>query len=226
MKRWMMLAALAASSVGCVAAQGDAPVRLLDARALTTGTGGACGIGTTQLPAGVLDISAGNSYLLGLRVETNTGVPTTSIQGRVLGGGGMNDFVLQEVVLSYEATGIAMPAEERIPIYGVFRPATPAEAGSYAILYALGPKAIEVLSESVGLDEEVTVMSTLKLVGRFSSGQTRQTNEVTYPITVIRSANEDGTCPAPKVPATSAWPCDNVGQDGAVCRRPAASPQP
>ncbi len=221
MKRWIMLAALAASSVGCVAGQGDAPVRFVDVRTLS-GTGGTCALGSTQQASGLLDISAGNSYLLGLRVETTTAVPGNVINGRGLGGSGLNDFLFQEVVLSYQSQpSLPLPKEERIPVYGVFRPSTPAESGSFAVLYVLGPKALEVLADSVS-DEEVTVLVTLKVAGRYSSGQTAETNEVTYPITVFSSGYsvDDNSCPAPRVPSTTGWPCDNEGQDNAVCRAP------
>ncbi len=227
MKRWMMLAALAASSMSCVEGRGDAAVRFLDARALS-GSGGACTLGTSQLASGLLDIAAGNSYLLGLRVETTTAVPRNVIGGNNLGGSGLNDFLFEEVILTYESQpSLPLPAEERIPVYGVFRPGTPGESGSFAILYALGPKALEVLAGSVS-DEPVTVLTTLKVAGRYSSGQKSETNEVTYPITVVNSGYnpDDNSCPAPKVPTTSGWACDNVGQDNVVCRTPTASPSP
>ncbi len=223
MKRWMMIAALAASSVGCVANQGDAPVRLLDARRLT-GTEGGCGLGTIQQAAGQLDISGGSSYLLGLRFETNTVSQDLRLGNRSLSGGGLSDFTIQEIIVSYESQpSLPLPAEERIPVYAVFRPNTPAESGSYMILYALGPKALEVLADSVS-DEPVTVLSTIKGAGRFSGGQTAETNEITYPITIINSGFDPmtGTCLDPSFrPVTTGGACGQVGQDnGPICRVP------
>ncbi|HZH76764.1 MAG TPA: hypothetical protein VEY88_12065 [Archangium sp.] len=223
MKRWMMIAALAASSVGCVANQGDAPVRLLDARRLT-GTDGVCALGTTQLAAGQLDISGGSSYLLGLRVETNTSSQELRLGSRLLSGGGLSDFIIQEIIVSYESQpSLPLPTEERIPVYAVFRPNTAAESGSFMVLYALGPKALEVLADSVS-DEPVTVLATIKAAGRFSGGQTAQTNEVIYPITIINSGFDPmtRTCLDPALrPVTTGGSCGQVGQDnGPICRVP------
>ena len=49
MKRLLMLATLAASVTGCVADQGDAPVRFLEVRTLS-GTASECTLGETPEP--------------------------------------------------------------------------------------------------------------------------------------------------------------------------------
>jgi hypothetical protein len=222
MKRLMMIAALAASLVGCVANQGDAPIRFLGTRELTSGSD-SCGLGDRQLTSGRLDISSGNSYLLGLSVETNTVEQETSVNGIPVGGAGLSDITLTEIVLSYDSEpSLALPKEESIPYYAVFRPETSGD--SFALFYVLGPKALTVLQESVTSDAAASVLVTVKGRGRMSGGQVVETNEITFPITVSSSDYQPatGTCANPSLaPVKVPGPCGNYGQDmGPICRLP------
>ncbi|HEX8819224.1 MAG TPA: hypothetical protein VF794_04820 [Archangium sp.] len=216
MTRWMMIAALAASSVGCVANQGDAPVRFLDARTLKD-EGGSCALGETQRPAGQLDVSGGQGYLVALRVETNTVAREIRVGTTTVAGGGLSDFTFRELILTYETSaGLVLPEEERIPLYAVFRPGTSAD-GSYAVLPAFGPEALTALS---GVTAPVTVLSTIKVAGVFSGGQKMETNEITFPVTVINSGYVPGnnTCSRGGLPLEKSWTCGQIGQDnGPIC---------
>ena len=232
MKRLMLVAALAASSSACVANQGDASIRFLQAGALASADG-RCSVATggAQVPQGLLDISGKQSYLLGLVVETNSTQRDITVNGDLLSGPGLNDITLNEVVLSYEASPRVpgLPEEETFPIYGVFRPAT--SSGSYAVLYALGPKALTALEAAVGEGQQVTVFSTIKARGQFSSGMATESNEITFPINIINSGFDPTTlaCPGGLVftPSQAVGPCGQLGQDvGDICRPPPPATTP
>jgi hypothetical protein len=225
MKRLMVLATLAASVTGCVANQGDAPVRFLGARALKSESGG-CGLADLQLAQGSLDISGGGSYLLGVNVETNNISQPIVINGETFSGPGLSDINMREVVLTYQSQpSITLPMEERIPYYAVFRPGT-SSTGSFALMYAIGPKALEALRASVGVGETVTVLSTIKAVGQFSGGAPVETNKITFPIVVYNSGfnpqNPTMLCPVTGQQPVGYWgPCNQVGQDtGPICAVP------
>jgi hypothetical protein len=223
MKRLMMIAALVASSVGCVSNQGDAPIRFLGTRELTPGSD-SCSLGDRQRTSGQLDISSGNSYLLGLSIETNTVQQETRVNGIPVSGPGLSDITLTEIILSYETdASVALPTEERLPYYAVFRPQSSGD--SFALFYILGPKALEALVDSV--DDPVTVFVTVKGRGRMSGGQVVETNEITFPINLINSGfdPESGTC-FDGQPVNIEGPCGNYGQDmGRICR-PATTTTP
>ncbi len=229
MKRWMVLATLAASVTGCVANQGDAPVRFLGARVLKSEAAG-CGLGELQLAQGTLDVSGGGSYLLGVNVETNNISQPIVINGEVFSGPGLSDINMREMVLTYQSQpSLTLPTEERIPFYAVFRPGTTG-TGSFALLYAIGPKALEALQASVAVGETVTVLATLKAVGQFSGGAPVETNKITFPIIVYNSGfnPQTGTCPVAGQQPVGYWgPCNQVGQDtGAICSAPPPVPAP
>ncbi len=233
MKRLMLVAALAASSSACVANQGDAPIRFLQAAPLKTESGG-CSVttGGSQVPQGLLDISGRGTYLVGLVVETNTAQRDLSVGGKVLSGPGLNDITLNEVVLSYETSVRVqgLPEEESIPIYGVFRPGT--ASGSYAILPAFGSKALSALSAAVGEGQQLTVVSTIKAKGRLSSGLGVETNEIQFPVNIINSGYVPGASPAcpsglEYKPAQAIGACNQLGQDvGPICRPPSTTTTP
>jgi hypothetical protein len=213
LKQWMMVAVLAASSVACVANQGDAPIRLLGARTLTTEDTG-CTAGDRQLLSGSLDVSGGASYLLALNLESQLRESTNVL----------NDVTLTEVVLSYESQPrLSLPNEERIPIYAVIRPGTSED--SSILLDALGPKALTVLRDAVATDQAVTVLSTIQAKGHLGGGQSVETNEISFPITVINSGFDpaSGKCldASQTVSPTAEGPCGQLGQDtGPICGAP------
>ncbi|WNG34531.1 hypothetical protein F0U61_13450 [Archangium violaceum] len=186
MKRLMVIAALAVASVSCVANQGDASVRFLNARALELDDG--CSASNDKfISSGGLDLSGGQNYLLALSVETNTFVQPVVIGQETVSGGGLGDVTLTELVYSYQVSGVSLPADEvdRTPIYAVFRPETNPDE-SYLFVYAFGPKALEQLRAQIG-ERTVTVLATIKARGHMSGGQTVETNEITFPVTVADS---------------------------------------
>ncbi len=77
MKRLMTIAALALGQAACVANQGDAPFRFLDARALTLEAGACVPSDELVIGSGSLDLTGAAAagvapnYLLAMSVETN-----------------------------------------------------------------------------------------------------------------------------------------------------------
>lgn len=231
MKRLMAIAALALAPLGCVANQGDAPVRFLDARALTFNEATGCtGSDSLVISRGSLDVAGGEGYLLAMSVETNNTQQPIVINQEVFSGEGLGDIILDEIVYSYEfqasVTGVSvtLPAdeEERLPLYRVLRPGTDPE-GTYVFMNALGPKAIEALRTSIPvttpLRSQGIVYSTLKLRGRLSGGQPVESNKFTFPISVENSGLT--YCPAGQFPVGT---CQIPGQDAAGCSGPPGGP--
>ncbi len=227
MKRVMAIAALALAPLGCVANQGDAPVRFLSARALEFQEGQGCTASEEFfINEGSLDISGGQSYLLALSVETNTFQQPITIGQEPFSGEGLGDITLNEIVYSYEfqpllgsgTVSLTLPADEedRIAYYGVFRPETDPEE-SFTFVRGLGPQALAALRTAITPGTGVTVLSTIKGRGRLSGGQTVESNEFTFPITVYASGLT--YCPVGQIPAGT---CGIPGQDAPGCITPDA----
>ena len=227
MKRVMAIAALALAPLGCVANQGDAPIRFLGARALEFEEGQGCRASEDFfINEGSLDISGGQTYLLALSVETNTFQQPITIGQEPFSGEGLGDITLNEIVYSYEfqplldsgAVSLTLPADEedRIAYYGVFRPETDPEE-SYTFVRALGPQALAALRTAITPGTGVTVLTTIKGRGKLSGGQTVESNEFTFPVTVYATGLT--YCPAGQIPAGT---CGIPGQDVAGCFTPEA----
>lgn len=215
MKRMMVIAALMGVPLGCVSNQGDASVRFLNVRALKLESSQCTADATRFVTAGSLDIAFGSNYLMAPSVETNTAAQST-------GTGQGLDATLTELVYSYKVspTGIKMPADEadRVPIYAVFRANTD-PASSYLFMTAFGPKGLKALVDQVqpGADP-VTVLATIKGRGYLSSGQSVETNEFTFPVTVFASSSPPTTCATDE---TLSGTCGVIGQDGPIhCSKP------
>ena len=228
MKRVMAIAALALAPLGCVANQGDAPIRFLQARALDFEEGQGCtGSDEFVISEGSLDISGGQGYLLAVNVETNTFQQPITIGQEPFSGGGLGDITLNEIIYSYdfqpllgsEGISLDLPADEedRVAYYGVFRPETDPEE-TYTFVRAIGPRALAVLRAAITPGTGgVTVLSTIKARGKLSGGQTVETNKFTFPVTVYATGLT--YCPPGQVPAGT---CFLPGQDIPGCFTPDA----
>ncbi|MFY0529285.1 hypothetical protein ACN28I_41010 [Archangium gephyra] len=197
MKRLMAIAALALAPLGCVANQGDAPIRFLWARALVFEEGIGCTASDDfVITEGTLDISGGQNYLLAMSVETNTFQQPITIGQEPMSGEGLGDITLNEYIYSYEfqpllnsgAVSLTLPADEvdRLAAYAVFRPETDPEE-TYTFVRAFGPGALDALRNAITPGTAVTVLSTIKARGRLSGGQVVESNAFTFPVTVISS---------------------------------------
>jgi hypothetical protein len=229
MKRLMAIAAalaLAAPLGGCVANQGDAPIRFLWVRALEFQEGVGC-VGSEEriITEGVLDIAGGFNFPMPVSVETNTFQQPITIGQEPFSGEGLGDITLNEVVYSYQfqpvigsaPVSLTLPADEadRVAYYGVFRPETDPDE-SYTFIGALGPGALDALYRSITPGMAVTVLSTIKARGRLSGGQPVESNEFTFPVTVVNSGFS--TCAEGEVPSGI---CGLTGVGGTIVCVPA-----
>ncbi|WP_375767290.1 hypothetical protein NR798_37260 [Archangium gephyra] len=208
MKRLMAIVALALAPLGCVANQGDAPIRFLGVRALEFEEGVGCtGAEDLVMSEGLLDISGGQNFPLAVSVETNTFQQPISIGQEPFSGEGLSDITLNEIIYSYQfqpvtdGASVTLPADEtdRVAVYTVLRPETDPDE-SYTFVSAFGPKAIKALGEAIAPGQAVTVLSTIKARGRMSGGQVVESNKFTFPVTVF-SSGFSGVCPAGQVPS-------------------------
>jgi hypothetical protein len=215
MKRMMVIAALMSVPLGCVSNQGDSSVRFLNVRALTLESDECTANADRFITAGSLDLAFGSNYLMAPSVETNTATPSN-------GTGQGLDVTLTELVYSYKVSpaGIKLPADEadRVPIYAVFRANTDPNE-SYLFMTAFGPKALKALVDQVQPGAEpVTVLATIKGKGYLSSGQSVESNEFTFPITVFSSSSPPTSCATNE---TLSGTCGVIGQDGPIhCVKP------
>ncbi|MGZ3457695.1 MAG: hypothetical protein ACXU86_04235 [Archangium sp.] len=202
MKRLMVISALALAPLACVGGEGGAPLRFLGARALqgdTTTAAGCKPIEGQNITAGSLDLSVGANYLLALSVTTSTSSTSTSVGGTQFSGSS-GDVVLNEIVYSYTSQpSIPLPAAEAdlVPIYAVYPPNTDPTA-SFLTLNGFGPKALAQLQGAISVGQApVTVFTTIKARGLLG-GQKVETNEITFPVTVLNSGFDPSTstCPA------------------------------
>ncbi|OJT27361.1 hypothetical protein BO221_05115 [Archangium sp. Cb G35] len=203
----MTIAALALGQAACVANQGDAPFRFLDARALTVEEDACVPSDELVIGSGSIDLSGvpagiAPNYLLAMSVETNNSSQPIVINQEPFSGPGLSDITMNELVYSYEfvpsgggaAANLIDTEEESTAVYRVLRPGTDADQ-SYVFMDAFGPKGSAAL---VGKDG--TVFATIKGRGRLSSGQVVESNKFTFPITVFTSG-ASYVCAAPLVPA-------------------------
>ncbi|MFL5351125.1 hypothetical protein [Archangium sp.] len=209
MKRMMVIAALMSVPLGCVSNQGDSSVRFLNVRALKLESDECTATPDRFITGGSLDIALGSNYLMAPSVETNTATPAN-------GTGQGLDVTINELVYSYEVSpaGIKLPADEvdRVPIYAVYRADTNPDE-SYLFMYAFGPKALKVLQEQVQPGgDPITVLTTIKGQGYLSSGQSVESNEFTFPVTVFASSSVP-TCATDE---SLSGTCGVVGQDGPI----------
>jgi len=226
MKRVMMLAALLVASVSCVSGGGDSAVRLLHARVLKSeGTG--CSIGEFVINGGELDISGGRSYVLGLNIESNTVDPSLVVGGEDFGSSGLNDVILKEIVLSYEAQpALSLSSEETIPIYHLLRAGTSDE--SSLLINAIGPLALQQINDSMCEAQSVTLSVTIKVRGEMGNKAAVESNELTFPIVLVKSAYSAKFKQCKSGTLTDVvHPCGYLGQDqGLICYPPPEDPPP
>ncbi len=220
MKRVMMMAALLVASVSCVSGGGDSAIRLLHARVLKS-EGSGCTIGEFVISGGELDVSGGRSYVLGLNIESNAVDPSLIVGGENFGSSGLNDVVLREIVLTYEAQpALSLLSEERIPIYRLLRAGTTDE--SSLLINAIGPLALQQIQDSVVPGQSVTLSVTIKARGELGNKAQVESNEMTFPIVLFNSGYrvpEDSICPEGTTLSDVVHPCGYLGQDqGPICR--------
>jgi hypothetical protein len=121
-------------------------------------------------------------------------------------------FIAEEAVLTYEAKKVnATFKEESTPLYFVVKAGTQTSDDAYFPVDLIGDEARKKLDSVVPAEpDSMTLLVTLKLKGKLSSGRSAETNEVTFPIEITRGASCPSTQTAQPIPAFPCFP----GQDG------------
>lgn len=224
MKRLLAIAALLVAPLGCVANQGAAFVRFLNARDYAVGSTTCDTVTDRYIPAGALDVSGPYNYLLSMSIETNTQVQPITINQVGYQGNGLSDITLYEVVYSYEfsdsSAGISLPKEETVPIYVVFRPqADP--TSNYVGLYGIGPQALAALQTYYRANpgKSATLITHIKAKAYLSGSEETETNIFRFPITIFSSgfvSGPGGGCPTGTMSGGGSR-CGLLGQDQPIC---------
>ncbi len=221
MKKLLVVPLLAALSLSCTSE--TASIQLLGAIGFPFGPEAVdtCAPeGEIQQLGGSLDVAplGAGAYTIAFNFRSTLAeIPVDTVGGNPVTGPGANDFILQEVRLSYSSEPALNIPEERMPLYGVF----PAGAGddSFIGLNLVGPAALAALRGQALPASGLTLIVTLQLAGELGSGRDVESNEATFPITVFNSGLT--ACPAGEVVLPSG-PCNSRGgQDGApICGVP------
>ncbi|HEX8704514.1 MAG TPA: hypothetical protein VF815_37125 [Myxococcaceae bacterium] len=203
MKRLLLSAVLAASSVSCV--EGNRAVQILQANEL----GADCSAGEAVLN-GFLNYDLSNAYLANFSIFS-------PVQAT---GNNRLDFFGQEIVLNYESENPSVNfTEEAIPVHLVV---SAGETDSNVVVNLIGDKARARLENAVPTFPDVmTLLASMRIRGEMSSGSSVETNEVTFPIQITRAGSP---CPAGKVLTPEEGTCSNPGQNGQsyTCEDPPA----
>jgi hypothetical protein len=238
MKRLLTIAALCAP-LSCVANQGAAFVRFLNARGFTPASPTCSTQADLFKPSGALDVAGDDNYLMAVSIETNTAAQPITINQIPFQGSGLSDVTLYEIVYSYDFSdpdaGISLPKEESAPIYAVFRP-NAAPTDNYVLMNGIGPQALTALqtyyrshqrktdpaSPTRTVPNEGILISHIKAKAYLSGSEETETNIFRFPITISASSYDPNTatgCSAPGAVLVSNSNCGYLGQDGPICTK-------
>jgi hypothetical protein len=221
MKKLLVVPLLAALSLSCTSE--TTSIQLLGAIAFPFGpdeVDDCSPDGEVQQLGGSLDVAplGAGGYSIAFNFRSSLGESGEgTVGGNPVGNPGNNDFILQEVRLSYSSEPALNIPAERLPLYGVFPAGS--DDDSFIGVNLVGPAALAALRSQALPANGLTLLVTLQLAGKLGSGADIESNEATFPITVFNSGLT--ACPAGLVPVPSG-PCNAAGgQDGApICGVP------
>lgn len=196
MKRLWFIAILAASASACV--EGNNPVQLLSAVPFEPES---CDRADQAVLRGRLNYSVNSSY-----------ITTFSIFSPVTNEDVAAAFICEEIVYNYESQNPSIDfTEESLAIHCAVPPnATPED--SYIGLDLIGTEARKKLEGAVpAAPDTMTLLATVKIRGRSTTGRALETNEVTFPIEITRGAG--CTTGTPDLFNAEQFPCGYPGQD-------------
>lgn len=224
MKQLFLVAALALGAASC--ADDLRPIQVGNPTPLNTD----CTLESVSRYAGSLDIALAElgvpleniSYVLSFNISSLLESVSTSVGGSPVGDETRNNFVVDEIELSYTSQPAHTFATESIPAYLIIA-AGAKEARMNINLVT--PKALQGVKELVdSTGAPVTLLATFKLKGKLASGQSAESNTATFPITVYKS--QFSGCPQGQVLSFNG-PCTSPGgQDNhpLQCQPPTATP--
>jgi hypothetical protein len=201
MKRLLFVAILATYASACV--EGNNPLQLLGARPFETTD--PCDRGTVDILRGTLNYNVNTHY----RTTFSLFSPLTS--GTAGASASSDSFIAQEILLSYEAKGVSVSfTDETLPIYFVVEGGSQAE-GSWIGLDLIGDEARKKLDSVVpAAPDTMTLLVTVQLKGKLTSGKEVESNDVTFPIVITRGA----ACASGQTPGPAGEDICFPGQDG------------
>lgn len=225
MKQLFLIAALALGAAGC--ADDLRPIQLRNPSTLDKD----CVVSNDKvsLYAGSLDVALADlgyplenlRYVLSFNVASLLETPGTTVNGTAVADPTRNNFVAEEIELSYTSQPAHAFAAETVPAYFVI-PA--ASEDSQMTINLVTPRALQAAKDLVdATGAPVTLIASFKLKGKLVSGQSAESNSVSFPITIYKS--QFAGCPAGTTLAANG-PCGGPGgQDGAPLTCDAASGQ-
>jgi hypothetical protein len=168
-----------------------------------------------DLYAGSLNLALANSYLMGFVFTSNLRAEAVNVGDSPVADENTNTIYLDEMNLSYAARDAAgnrvalTDASVTVPIYGVVAPGA---RGVVAIPLLTSEVVTDITGAIGGADDVVSVSTTLTFSGKTLSGATVESNEITFPLSVVA---RPFSCPAGQQVVPSSLVCP-VGLNGAV----------
>jgi hypothetical protein len=196
-------------------APSDTSVRLLGASPLDP----TCKVqsGGVTITNGTLNLALTNRYYAQFGTESDLQVIVTQVGSDTLQGPGRNDFIGDRFVFSYTSTPTSPFPDETEPVYVII----PAGAGgssssqdNFLQTNLISTKAGEALySKVVAGGTPMDLVVNFQVQGHLFSGESINTNQVSFPITVY-NLPPPAQCPAGTTLTAVPGPCGNTGQDG------------
>lgn len=213
MKRLFLTAALALGAAGC--ANDLRPIQVRNAAPLDE----SCTTKDVSIYAGSLDIALAElgvpvenlRYILSFNVASQLEPESTEVSSNPVSDPTRNNFNVEEIELNYTSQPAHTFATESVPAFFVI----PAGAQDSQLNISLvSPKALQAAKDLVdSTGASVTLIATFKLKGHLVSGQSAESNPVSFPITIFNSKFPG--CPSGQT-LTASGPCGGPGgQDGA-----------
>jgi hypothetical protein len=224
MKQLFLVAAIAVGAAGC--ADGLSPIQIGNALPVDENCEPS-GDDDTFISRGSMDISRqaiglSTSYPIPFRITSNLEAVDTVVGDSTVGDLSRNRFIVEEVEVRYTSTPEDTYAVQRSARHAVIEPAG-GEARMFIEL--ISPKAFETASQRVlATGEPVTLLAHFRVKGKLGTGQSAESNEASFPITIYDSGFTG--CGAGHVLANASSCAGGAGLNGAgfLCEAVAATP--
>jgi hypothetical protein len=157
---------------------------------------------------GYFDVGVSNQFLLPVTFQNSAQPITTSVNGETISTASKN-FFGQQLVVSYTSNPSASWATETEE--SSFTMQAGDSKGSFLLADLIQPKALaqlQTMAPALGSGTPMTLNATIKVKGQFADGTSGETNELTFPLSVVKGPAL--TCAAGQVLVGSNDTCGNV----------------
>lgn len=222
MKQLFLVAALGLGAVGC--ADSLRPIQIRDAKPVDATCAEA---GDISQYAGSVDLTSLDNgvapetfvYVKSFTVASQLEATSVEVNGAPVADEARNNFIVEEIEFNYTSTPARTFATERAAAYFVIPVGSQENKLNISLIQ---PKALQTVKELVdSTGAPATLLATFRLKGKLASGVSNESDEVTFPITVLNSGK---TCPTP---VTFEGTCGGVGSGidtPFTCTAPPATP--